>query len=216
MMSADQGDQLGVHWIGVFHHLAVGVPKNVEKAIEYLKRSSKEGNCQSSYQLYFIYSTEEGHIDIKKAYHYLEKACLGGVTMFDDLMKLFKQNYDELVGTFISTKKPSALVNKDNRSEVENIFEAYVNELKTSFSQALSKDRLYHRPAGFLLDNQTWMLGVQTKYFLKKVLRFDHADFIKAIKLDLGPLLGDVGQWALTNYVNRQREKGNVEKRKQG
>jgi TPR repeat protein len=43
-MSADQGDQLGIHWIGVFHHLAVGVPKNVAKAIEYLTKSSKTGN----------------------------------------------------------------------------------------------------------------------------------------------------------------------------
>jgi hypothetical protein len=37
------------------------------------------------------------------------------------------------------------------------------------------------------------MLGVLSKYFLKQVLRFDHPDFLKAIKLDVGPLLGEVG-----------------------
>ena len=58
------------------------------------------------------------------------------------------------------------------------------------------------------------MLGILAKYLVKQVLRFDHADFLKAIKLDLGPLLGDVGQWIFANYCTRQREKGNTEKRK--
>ena len=60
------------------------------------------------------------------------------------------------------------------------------------------------------------MIGVLTKYFIKQVLRFNHADFLKAVKLDLGPLLGEMGQWALSNYCNRQREKGKVEKKKMG
>ena len=41
------------------------------------------------------------------------------------------------------------------------------------------------------------------KYFIKSVLHFNHADFMKAMKLDIGPLLGDVGLWVLTNYSNR-------------
>ena len=45
------------------------------------------------------------------------------------------------------------MVDKDNRKEIENIHDAYVNELKVNFSQALNRDRLYHRPAGFLQDN---------------------------------------------------------------
>jgi hypothetical protein len=43
------------------------------------------------------------------------------------------------------------------------------------------------------------MIGVQIQYFLNSVLRFNHKDFIKAIKLDLGPVLGYTGLWALKN-----------------
>jgi hypothetical protein len=58
------------------------------------------------------------------------------------------------------------------------------------------------------------MVGVLKKYFLDSVLRFSHADFLKAMKLDLGPLLGDVGIWVMTNYANRMKERGKDEKRK--
>ena len=129
---------------------------------------------------------------------------------------MFKDHYDEIAPSFLSEKKPSALVNKDNKQEVINIHEAYVHEMKNSFSNALNKDRLYFRPAGFLKDTQIWMIGVLRKYLTKDVIRFNHSDFIKAIKLDLGPLLGEVGIWTLTNYCNRQKEKGKTEKRKEG
>ena len=39
-----------------------------------------------------------------------------------------------------------------------------------------------------------------TKYFVNTVLRFNHRDFMHAIRQDLGPLLGDTGLWALKNY----------------
>lgn len=81
-----------------------------------------------------IYTNEEGFKDAKKAYYYLEKAIQYGVTMFDDFQKLFKDHYDELAQIFLTNKKPSALVDKDNRQEVENMHDAYVNEMKTSFS----------------------------------------------------------------------------------
>jgi hypothetical protein len=58
------------------------------------------------------------------------------------------------------------------------------------------------------------MIGVLTKYFVKQVLRFDHQDFMKAMRNDLPPLLGEMGLWVLTNYANRQQEKGKTEKRK--
>ena len=45
------------------------------------------------------------------------------------------------------------------------------------------------------------MLGVLLKYYVKQVLRFDHADFMRAFRIDLGPLLGDTGLWALKNYL---------------
>jgi hypothetical protein len=47
------------------------------------------------------------------------------------------------------------------------------------------------------------MIGVMRKYFISTVLRYSHSDFMKAMKLDLGPLLGEVGIWVMTNYANR-------------
>ncbi len=73
-MSAEQGCQIGIHWMGVFYQQAFGVSKNIDKAIDFLTRSAKLGNGQSNYQLFIIYSVEESHKDVKKAYAYLEKA----------------------------------------------------------------------------------------------------------------------------------------------
>lgn len=100
------------------------------------------------------------------------------------------------------------MIDKDNKEEVIKLHEAYVNEIRTAFSNALGKDRLYKRPVGFMQDQQIWMIGVLVRYLVKKVLHFDHADFLKAIKEDIQPLLGEVGLWALTNYSMRQKEKG--------
>ena len=33
-------------------------------------------------------------------------------------------------------------------------------EMKVAFSGALTKDRMYQRPCGFINDQQIWMLGV--------------------------------------------------------
>jgi len=213
-MSAEQGDQVGSHWMGVFYHLGFGVAKNVEKAVEFLTRSARAGNCQSCFQLYLIFTEEGPHKDIKKAYKYLEKGVLNGISNFDALHQLFKDNQEELTALFIEAKKPSALVDKDNKQEVLNMHEAYVNEKKNTFSTALGKDRLYLRPVGFLQDTQIWMVGVLSKYFVNQVLMFDHADFVKAVKMDLEPLLGDMGLWVLGNYAQRQQEKGKQEKRR--
>ncbi len=60
------------------------------------------------------------------------------------------------------------------------------------------------------------MIGVLRKYLTKQAIRFSHSEFIKAVKLDLGPLLGEVGQWVLTNYCDRMKDLGKTEKRKQG
>ena len=45
-------------------------------------------------------------------------------------------------------------------------------------------------------------------------MRFDHKDFIRAVRTDLGPILGDTGLWALHNYQSIQAQKGNDEKKK--
>ena len=58
------------------------------------------------------------------------------------------------------------------------------------------------------------MVGVLVKYFVGQVLRFDHKDFVRAIKTDVGPLLGDTGLWALKNYQMSQTQKGNEEKKR--
>ena len=79
---------------------------------------------------------------------------------------------------------------------------------------ALEKDRMYKRPCGSVTDQQIWMIGVLVKYLIKNVLRFDHKDFMHAVRVDLGPLLGDTGLWAIKNYQTAQAEKGNEEKKK--
>ena len=213
--SADEGCQIGIHWMGVFYHLGFGVPKNLTKAVEYLTRAGKTGNSQSCYQLAILYMSEEGEFrDIKKAYIYFEKALLYGVSFFEEFHALFIANFAELSPIFLTTKKPSAMIDKDNKEEVIKLHEAFVNEIKTSFSGALGKDRLYQRPVGFMQDQQIWMIGVLVRYFVKKVLSFDHADFMKALKEDINPLLGDLGLWALHNYSITQKEKGKADKRK--
>jgi hypothetical protein len=35
------------------------------------------------------------------------------------------------------------------------------------------------------------------QYFLSNVLRFNHPDFLRALRIDLGPVLGDLGLWSL-------------------
>ena len=103
-LSAEQGCQLGTHWMGVFYHLGFGVGKDVPKSLEYLKRSAKEGNGQSCYQLAVIYLNEEGFKDIPAAYKYFEKALLRGVSFFDEFHGLFKQNQDLLSPIFLEKK----------------------------------------------------------------------------------------------------------------
>ena len=79
---------------------------------------------------------------------------------------------------------------------------------------ALGKDRMYKRPCGAVTDQQIWMLGVLTKYFVNKVIRMDCSDFVRAMKVDMGPMLGNTGLWALKNYQEAQTVKGNEEKKK--
>jgi hypothetical protein len=77
------------------------------------------------------------------------------------------------------------MIDKDNKEEVIKLHEAYANEIRSAFSAALGKDRLYKRPVGFMQDQQIWMIGVLVRYFVKSVLHFDHADFLKAVKEDI-------------------------------
>lgn len=58
------------------------------------------------------------------------------------------------------------------------------------------------------------MIGVLMNYLLKHVIYFIHQDFLTAFKIDLGPILGETGLWALKNYEQRLVVSGKNEKRK--
>jgi hypothetical protein len=115
----------------------------------------------------------------------------------------FKDNYDALFEYFVTLRKPGCDPATEKKEEVLNLHEAHINEMKTNFMAALGRDRMYKRPCGSVTDQQIWMLGVLTKYFIKKVLHFSHKDFITAFRVDLGPILGETGLWALRHYQQR-------------
>ena len=58
------------------------------------------------------------------------------------------------------------------------------------------------------------MLGVTLNYFLHTVLRYDHKDFIKAMKIDVGVILGYTGLWALRCLSNHAKEVKDTELKK--
>jgi len=133
----------------------------------------------------------------EKAYGYLMSAIFVGVTYFDDATNYFEEHYSILAPLYVKTKNLPIEVKEDTEKDIKNMHQAYISELKVNFSTALGKDRMYHRPCGFINDQQIWMVGVQIQYFINSVLRFDHQDFLKAMKIDLGPVLGDLGMWSL-------------------
>ena len=65
-MSAEQGDIVGMHWIGVFYHEGFGVAKNLDTAIEWLSKAADLGNGQSMYQLFLIHSGNKDQDPSKK------------------------------------------------------------------------------------------------------------------------------------------------------
>lgn len=158
-LSADQNDVIGTHWMGVFYHEGFGVLKNMTKAQEYLNRAAEAGNGQSYYQLYLIHSGKEGQSqelkDPIKAYRYLLNAINRGATFFEEAVSFFRSNYKELVDEFIKINNLTLATQDDSeesKNNIINMHDAFINELKTNFSSALSKDRLYNRPCGFLND----------------------------------------------------------------
>lgn len=218
MMSAEQDDVIGIHWMGVFYHEGFGVGKNIPKAIEFLTRSANAGNGQSYYQLYLIHSGKDEqdltYKNVEQAYGYLLNAIIRGVTYFDEMVAFFKLNYAELAPVYIKQKNLQMEVNAENEKNILNMHEAWIGELKVGFSTALGKDRLYHRPCGFLNDQQIWMVGVQLEYFINQVLRFDHKDFLKAVRMDLGPVLGDLGLWSLKCLIDMAKERDDKDAKK--
>lgn len=105
MISAEQEDVVGMHWIGVFYHEGFGVSKDIGKAIEFLTKAADAGNCQSMYQLHIIKSGNEGQDDdyrnVEEAYDWLLKGLQTGATFFDEAIKYFKLHYDVLAPVFL-------------------------------------------------------------------------------------------------------------------
>jgi hypothetical protein len=87
---------------------------------------------------------------------------------------LFKENYDILSPDFIEKNKNNPMASEGKKEDILKLHEGYVGEMKNSFSSALGKDRLYMRPAGFIMENHLWLLGVLRKYFVSQVLHFSH------------------------------------------
>tara|TARA_B110000285_G_C15082412_1_gene594260 strand:+ start:1100 stop:1282 length:183 start_codon:yes stop_codon:yes gene_type:complete len=59
------------------------------------------------------------------------------------------------------------------------------------------------------------MVGVNIEYFKQSVLRFDHLDFKKALKIDVGIILGSLGLWAIKCHIDKCKENGDNENKKQ-
>ena len=89
------------------------------------------------------------------------RAIKCGVTYFDDAISFFKEHYDVLAPIYVKEKKLPVEIKDETKKDVLNMHDAMIGELKVGFSSALSKDRLYHRPCGFINDQQIWMVGVQ-------------------------------------------------------
>ena len=77
-------------------------------------------------------------------------AVVRGVTYFEELTALFKDNFKELAPVWIKSKGVSVDIKEEK--DIQNMHEAFIQELKVTFSAALGKDRLYNRPCGFLND----------------------------------------------------------------
>jgi hypothetical protein len=138
--------------MGVFYQEGFGVGRNLEKAIEMLKKAAKMGNAQSNFQLFLLFSREEEKKDPRIAYKHLIKAVTMGVTFFDEMNAYFKDNYDLISPDFIKVRKPAADPTAEVKQEILNLHEAYVNELKINFMAALGRDRMYKRPCGSVTD----------------------------------------------------------------
>ena len=165
-MSAEQGCLVGQHWMGVFYMEGFGVARNLDKAEALLLRAAKTGNGQSNFQLHLLYSGVEEKKDLVKAYSQLYKAVTRGVTYFDQLHAFFKANFDALAPVFCQLRAPPASVDRSDRTQMENLHEAMINDMKTQFMAALGRDRMYKRPCGAVSDQQIWMIGVLLKYFI--------------------------------------------------
>lgn len=59
------------------------------------------------------------------------------------------------------------------------------------------------------------MVGVNIEYFRTCVLRFNHTDFVKAMKTDVGIILGSLGLWSIKCHIDQAKERGDNDAKKQ-
>jgi len=79
----------------------------------------------------------------------------------------FKENIEVLGPVFCELRAPPSTIDRTDVSQLTNLHEAMINEWKEGFMAALGRDRMYKRQCGAVTDQQIWMLGVLTKYFVK-------------------------------------------------
>lgn len=89
MLSAEQDDIVGLHWMGVFLYEGFGVSKDAPRAIEFLTKAANAGNGRSMFQLFLIHSGNEGYdkslYNPAHAYTYLSRSLSYGINSFDDM-----------------------------------------------------------------------------------------------------------------------------------
>lgn len=129
------------------------------------------------------------------------------------MQDFFKKNVDTLKGEFFK-RKHSEELKIDSNEEVLNLHDAYVNELMNKFTNAMRNDQLYKRATAYMTDGLIWMMKVLKIYMVEKVLRFDHKDFLTAVRDDIPPLISEVGVWLFEVAINREKETGDKEKLK--
>jgi len=78
-------------------------------------------------------------------------AIYTGVTYFDEIKAYFKKHVDVLKNEF-QKLNPHLNLNMDDTDDINARHNAACDELRTNFSAALGKERMYHRPCGFLND----------------------------------------------------------------
>ena len=212
--SAELGDLIANYWVGVLYHRGLGVDKDLTESIRYLERAVELGNCQADYELFDIYAREEDKLNLPLAYDYFCSAVENGFTSFQELIEFFKKNVTELRDHFLK-RKHSEELKLDSEEEVLNLHNAYVNEMMNKFTNAMRKDQLYKRATAYMTDGLIWMMKVLKIYMVEKVLRFNHEDFLKAVRDDIPPLISEVGIWLFEVAISREKELGNKDKMKQ-
>jgi hypothetical protein len=76
-----------------------------------------------------------------------------GATFFEEAIKYFKEHFETLAPLYLKQRKLQIDYNDESKkNDILNLHNAGITEMKNDFSACLGKDRLYHKPCGFLND----------------------------------------------------------------